>query len=211
MSNNSRICEESPLHWSGVTEFTIGSDEVSRHIPLLKRMIKLYGYGSALSYDEKFSAGLVGIALALEKYDPNRNVKRSYWISYQIDRAIRTEARRAASQTRLFATPDGDDAFDPIDEKSLSELDSQEDERERERLSRIAFEVVRTLPPRERSIVTKLFLEGKTQSEVAVEEGVAQSWISRVARSALGKVRRETIRRMERRESSRQALSKGVL
>ncbi|MBP5623106.1 MAG: sigma-70 family RNA polymerase sigma factor, partial [Thermoguttaceae bacterium] len=182
---------------NGVTKFTVGSDEVTRHIPLLKRMIKLYGYGNALSYEEKYSAGLVGIALALEKYDPSRDVKFSYWISYQIDRAIRTEARRAANHARRMAQADSDEAFDPIDERSLATEDDRDSAANRERLSNLAMEVVKTPPPKERSITLKLYVEGKTQSEVAVEEGVAQSWISRVAKSALGKVKREMIRRMD--------------
>ena len=202
MSHDKKTSADRPLQWNGVTKFTVGSDEVTRHVPLLKRMIKLYGYGNALSYEEKYAAGLVGIALALEKFDPNRDVKRSYWISYQIDRAIRSEARRAANQTRCLTQLDADEAFDPIDEKSLPGNDDQDDVENRERLSSLALEVVQSLPPKERSIVLKLYMEGKTQSEVAVEEGVAQSWISRVARSALGKVRREMIRRMEREQPS---------
>lgn len=197
MSHDKKTDADRPLQWNGVTKFTVGSDEVTRHIPLLKRMIKLYGYGNALSYEEKYSAGLVGIALALEKYDPSRDVKFSYWISYQIDRAIRTEARRAANQTRRMTQIDPDETFDPIDERSMAEEDDLDSAENRERLSSLASEVVQTLPPRERSILLKLYVEGKTQSEIALEEGVAQSWISRVAKSALGKVKREMIRRME--------------
>jgi RNA polymerase sporulation-specific sigma factor len=198
MAQKKEISTDRTLHWNGVTNFTVDSDEVTRHIPLLKRMIKLYGYGSALSYEEKFSAGLVGIALALEKYDPEKDVKFSYWISYQIDCAIRTESRRAANQRKKHALPDPDETFDPIDEKSWSDRDRVDELEEQGRLTQLALEVIETLPARDRAIVKKMYVEGKTQCEIAAEEGVAQSWVSRVAKSALGKVRREMIRRMER-------------
>ena len=157
--------------WSGVRKFTRSSEEIELHIPLLRKMIALYDYGNALSYDEKFAAGLVGIAIALERYRPELNVKLSYWISFQIDCQIRMETRR----------------------EEPGETDAERAAREdsAETLKRLMFESMAILPKRQRHILESLYLKGKTQREVAKELGVAQSWVSRLAKSALDKVKRE--------------------
>ena len=110
--------------WSGVRKFTRSSEEIELHIPLLRKMIALYDYGNALSYDEKFAAGLVGIAIALERYRPELNVKLSYWISFQIDCQIRMETRRVVTQRKFCPQSDSDELlFDPAEEPSETDAE----------------------------------------------------------------------------------------
>ena len=189
---------DAPL-WYGISRFERAtSAEVERHVPIVRKMIELYGYGDALSYDEKVAAGLIGVAIAVERFDASRGVKYAYWLSYQIDKAIRNENRLVMRQRRLGAQP-LDDAFDPIDER---EWDARmtEDERE-ERAAKIehAVAALQTLDSRAQFIVRKLCFEGKTQTEVARELGISQSRTSRIAREAYQKLRRE-IERRERQE-----------
>lgn len=132
-----------------------------------------------------------------------KNTTRKRTSSFPTGSPIRSTARfgpsrAAANQRKKHALPDPDETFDPIDEKSWSDRDRVDELEEQRRLTQLALEVIETLPARDRAIVKKMYVEGKTQCEIAAEEGVAQSWVSRVAKSALGKVRREMIRRMER-------------
>ncbi|MBR0225394.1 MAG: sigma-70 family RNA polymerase sigma factor [Thermoguttaceae bacterium] len=170
------------------------SAEVERHLPIVRRMIELYGYGDALSYEEKVATGLIGVAIAIEKFDPSRNVKYAYWLSYQIDKAIRNESRLVIRQRGRGVQPFEED-FDPIDENDWETRSSASDREERRELAALAVAALETLDPRSRRVVQGLCFDGKTQEELARELGVSQSWTSRLARDAFKKLRREVERR----------------
>ncbi len=199
---------DAPL-WNGISRFERATnEEVERHVPIVRRMIELYGYGDALSYDEKLAAGLIGVAIAVERFDAEKGVKYAYWLSYQIDKAIRNESRLVLRQRHLGAQPLDDD-FDPIDERDW-ELQATRDEREeRETLVDRAVAALDSLDPRSRLVVRKLCFDGKTQAEIAEELGVSQSWTSRLARAAFKKLRRE-IERAEQQERKAPASGRAV-
>ena len=197
---------DAPL-WNGISRFERATnEEVERHIPIVRRMIELYGYGDALSYDEKLAAGLIGVAIAVERFDAEKGVKYAYWLSYQIDKAIRNESRLVLRQRRFGAQPFDDD-FDPIDERDWETRTSRDEREERETLVDRAVAALDSLDPRSRLVVRKLCFDGKTQEEIAKELGVSQSWTSRLARAAFKKMRRE-IERAERRERQASALDR---
>ncbi len=189
---------DAPL-WYGITKFERAtSAEVERHIPIVRKMIELYGYGDALSYDEKFAAGLVGVAIAIERFDASRGVKYAYWLSYQIDKAIRNESRLVRRQRRRAVQPFDED-FDPIDERDWEERATRDDREERNaRIDRVCA-ALKSLDERSQFVLSELHIEGKTQTEVARELGVSQSRTSRIARDARARIRRE-VERGERQE-----------
>lgn len=175
--------------WNGISRFERATDEeVRRHIPIVRKMIELYGYGDALRYDEKLAAGMIGVAIAIERFDPARNVKFSYWLSYQIDKAIRNESRLVTRPRRLESSPPTD-RFDPLDEGEWSRAEARLDREERARLAAAAVKAIDALEPRARRVVRGLIFEGRTQEELARELGVSQSWTSRLARAAFRKLR----------------------
>ena len=181
--------------WRGISRFERAtSAEVERHVPIVRKMIELYGYGDALSYEEKFAAGLVGVAIAIERFDASRGVKYAYWLSYQIDKAIRNESRLVLRQRGRGVQPFEED-FDPIDENEWQARTSSEEREERRELAALAVAALETLDPRSRRVVKALCFDGKTQEEIAKELGVSQSWTSRLARAAFKKLRREVERR----------------
>ena len=197
---------DAPL-WNGISRFERATnEEVERHVPIVRRMIELYGYGDALSYDEKLAAGLIGVAIAVERFDAEKGVKYAYWLSYQIDKAIRNETRLVLRQRRFGAQPFDDD-FDPIDERDWEARTTEDEREERKTLVDRAVAALDSLDPRSRLVVRRLCFEGKTQEEIARELGVSQSWTSRLARAAFKKMRRE-IERAERRERQASALER---
>lgn len=51
-------------------------------------------------------------------------------------------------------------------------------------------EAMKKLNPREKMIVTKRFFDGRTQMEVAAEIGISQAQVSRLEKSALGRIKK---------------------
>lgn len=51
-------------------------------------------------------------------------------------------------------------------------------------------EAMKKLNPREKMIVTKRFFDGRTQMEVATEIGISQAQVSRLEKSALGRIKK---------------------
>ena len=169
---------DAPL-WYGITKFERAtSAEVERHIPIVRKMIELYGYGDALSYDEKFAAGLVGVAIAIERFDASRGVKYAYWLSFQIDKAIRNESRLVRRQRRRAVQPFDED-FDPIDERDWEDRSTRDDREERNaRIDRVCA-ALKSLDERSQFVLSELHIEGKTQTEVARELGVYLCLVAR--------------------------------
>ena len=59
-------------------------------------------------------------------------------------------------------------------------------------LDEIVFkEVIRSLGERERTILSKRFLQGKTQMEVADEIGISQAQVSRIEKGAMSKIKKQ--------------------
>ncbi|MBR4834882.1 MAG: sigma-70 family RNA polymerase sigma factor [Thermoguttaceae bacterium] len=163
----------------------VSPDAVAKYEPLIRSLCQSGKYGSALTYDEKFSAGTLGALRALATFDSTRGTSEAFWVSYQADAAIKREARKA--RRRVVCVDSA--AFDFIAERSESpdETASRNEERE---LFRAALE---TLDERSRRLVQKIGLEGRRQREVAAEEGISQSWASRLYRRALDKIRRYVV------------------
>lgn len=168
----------------------VTSEEIERHTPIVRKMISLYDYGTALTYDEKFAAGLLGIAYAIESYDPRRDVKFSFWLAFQVDKTIRNEARAARRQL-LRAPASLDEELDALDENALEIPEKREEERRRAALLDGVRNALERLDATSRRVVSALYLEGKTQREVAGELGRSQSWTSRLAAAALRAMRYE--------------------
>lgn len=163
----------------------VSPDAVAKYEPLIRSLCQSGKHGAALTYDEKFSAGTFGALRALATFDPTRGTSEAFWVSYQADAAIKREARKA--RRRVVCVDSS--AFDFIAERSESpdETASRNEERE---LFRAALE---TLDERSRRLVQKIGLEGRRQREVAAEEGISQSWASRLYRRALDKIRRYVV------------------
>lgn len=184
--------------------FHCTSDAIREHLPLLKMLLERRQYAEWLTLDEKYSAGLLGLAVGLEKYDPSLGIKLGYWLAYSIDKAIRTEERLLATQHKMTPTSldeKTDDALDPVDPNGFDPV-LDEERRTLDKIKRLIFDEIYRLPDRERRVVLGSYVDGKTQRAIAKEEGVAQSWICRLQKSALAKVKREVARRLREEEDA---------
>ena len=177
--------------WIGKERFhKATSEEIERHIPLVRHVIKLYGYGDALAYDEKVAIGMIGIAVALERFDPTRNVKLSSWIAYQVDKALRNEIRYELRQRRCFTS--GADGFEAsVPSYSEEPVDAGIAREENARLVKLALESLNELDSRSQRVIRGVVLEGRSQEDVGREIGATQSWTSRILQTALDKLKRK--------------------
>lgn len=150
--------------------------------------------------EDLVSIGTIGLIKAVNTFSPSKNIKLATYASRCIENEILMYLRKKANsnQTVSFEDPlntDGDG-----NELLLSDvLGSREDSIMEyvESVSEIAAlnKAVNALPPRERQITSLRYgLNGKreyTQKEVADALNISQSYVSRLEKKILGKLKRE--------------------
>ncbi|MDO5309979.1 MAG: sigma-70 family RNA polymerase sigma factor [Planctomycetia bacterium] len=194
---------ELPRSWRGVKKFTrVDDEQLRRHMPLLNRLVSVNAYGSELTYDEKIAAGAFGLAVALERYKPEKGVALVHWLAFQADKAIRDEVRAHRVMRRNERFFD-DNTPEPIDQRA-NEIDILEEKEDKEKQIAVMRQALEKLQPRAKRVINALYFQGKTQSEVAKMEHTSQSWISKVAINALTTLREEMQRLLERDAKQRQ-------
>lgn len=146
-----------------------------------------------LTIDERRQAALIGVAHALESFDPKRSSELSwaYLKGFRaIEDAIRYERRRkkrfqTASWSSIFSLEARSEGSEPGNGKLLP--DEQNDaENASIKLLRAAM---KRLDLRTRQIVRLLALKGLRQKDVAQRFGISQSWCSRLYRRGLQTIR----------------------
>ena len=178
---------------------------------LIEHNLRLVAYiarrfeNTGINIEDLISIGTIGLIKAVGTYQPAKNIKLATYASRCIENEILMYLRKTANQkTELsFDEPlnidwdgnelllsdilgtDGDLVMRPIE----ADVDRQ--------LLRQAMD---RLEPRERTIITMRFgLEGQrefTQKEVADRLGISQSYISRLGKRIIARLKKEIIRMM---------------
>lgn len=157
------------------------------------------------STEDLVSIGTIGLMKAVKTYDPNKNIKLATYASRCIENEILMYLRKASNSKieMSFDEPlsvdwDGNEltlrdvlGTDPDD---ISQEIEYEDEK---RLLRL---VVSELPKKERDIMEQRFglnnAKEHTQKQLADKMGISQSYISRMEKKILNKIRNEMERRI---------------
>ena len=160
---------------------------------------------TGIGIEDLISIGTIGLIKAVGSFDPTKNIKLATYASRCIENEILMVLRRT-SKLKLEVSLD-----EPLNtdwdgnELLLSDvLGTEEDEVSRpmeEDADRQALlRAVDRLSPRERDIVTLRFgLRGSreyTQKEVADRMGISQSYISRLEKKILQRLKRDMLRAM---------------
>ena len=178
---------------------------------LIEHNLRLVAYiarrfeNTGINIEDLISIGTIGLIKAVGTYQPARSIKLATYASRCIENEILMHLRKTANQkTELsFDEPlntdwdgnelllsdilgtDGDLVMRPIE----ADVDRQLLRRALERLS-----------PRERTIITLRFgLDGRrecTQKEVADQLGISQSYISRLEKRIIARLKKEIVRMM---------------
>ncbi len=189
----------------------LGAGDTEARNRLIEHNLRLVAYiarrfeNTGINIEDLISIGTIGLIKAVGTYQPERSIKLATYASRCIENEILMYLRKTANQkTELsFDEPlntdwdgnelllsdvlgtDGDLVMRPI------EADAEK---------QMLYQAMDRLDPRERHIITLRFgLDGRrecTQKEVADQLGISQSYISRLEKRIVSKLKKELIRMM---------------
>ena len=179
-------------------------DLITHNLRLVVYLAKKYE-NTGVPAEDMISIGTIGLIKAVNTFTPERNIKLATYASRCIENEILMHLRKTANQkTELsFDEPlntdwdgnelllsdvlgtEGDLVMKPIE----ADVDRQ-----------LLRQAMSRLSPRERRIITMRFgLDGRrerTQKEVADHLGISQSYISRLEKRIIARLKKELVRMM---------------
>ncbi len=178
---------------------------------LIEHNLRLVAYiarrfeNTGINIEDLISIGTIGLIKAVETYQPAKSIKLATYASRCIENEILMHLRKTANQkTELsFDEPlntdwDGNELLlsDVLGTEEDLVVQPLEADVDRQLLHR----AMDRLEPRERHIITLRFgLDGRrecTQKEVADQLGISQSYISRLEKRIIARLKKEIVRMM---------------
>lgn len=159
--------------------------------------------GKNTSTEDLISIGTIGLMKAVRTFDPNKNIKLATYASRCIENEILMHLRKISnSKTEVsFDDPlsvdwDGNELL--LRDVLGSEPDEISKNVEYEDEKRLLCDVVDALPEKEKNLMNKRFgLGGEqehTQKQLADLLGISQSYISRLEKRILQKIKKEMMK-----------------
>lgn len=183
-------------------------DENAKQL-LIERNLRLVVFlarrfeNTGVNLEDLISIGTIGLIKAISTYRPDRNIKLATYASRCIENEILMHIRKIAPLKAEVSLDepinmDGDgnelllsDVLGTDEDMILKPLEDDVD-------LRLLHQAVGALPEREREIVTMRFgLGGRrelTQKEVARKMGISQSYISRLEKRIMLRLKKELVR-----------------
>ena len=185
-----------------------GGDE-SVKSQLIERNLRLVVYiarrfeNTGINIEDLISIGTIGLIKAVSTYKPARNIKLATYASRCIENEILMHLRKTTNLKSevSFDEPlntdwDGNELLlsDILGTESDVVMKPIEDDVDR----KLLFDAMQHLSQRERLIITLRFgLDGRqerTQKEVADQLGISQSYISRLEKRIISRLKKEILR-----------------
>ena len=183
-------------------------DEQAKQL-LIERNLRLVVYisrrfeNTGVNLEDLISIGTIGLIKAITTYRLDKNIKLATYASRCIENEILMHIRKIAGQKAEVSLDEPINTDHDGNELLLSDvLGTDEDVIMRPLEDDVDIKVLRQalrqLPDREREIVAMRFgLEGRkelTQKEVALKLGISQSYISRLEKRIMLRLKKELIR-----------------
>ena len=158
---------------------------------------------TGINLEDLISIGTIGLIKGVNTYRRDRNIKLATYASRCIENEILMHIRKTANQKAEISLDEPINMDCDGNELVLSDILGTDDNVVTGRLEEaVDLQLLRIalgeLPPREREIVNMRFgLEGcreRTQKEVAESMGISQSYISRLEKKIMAKLKKEFIR-----------------
>ena len=158
---------------------------------------------SGTNLEDLISIGTIGLIKGVNTYRRDKNIKLATYASRCIENEILMYMRKTANQKTEISLDEPINMDGDGNELVLSDILGTDDNIVTGRLEenvdlQILHQALAELPLREREIVNMRFgLEGcqeRTQKEVAHIMGISQSYISRLEKKIMGKLKKEFIR-----------------
>lgn len=172
---------------------------------LVEHNLRLVAYiakrfeNTGASIEELISIGTLGLMKAVSTFKRDKNIKLATYASRCIENEILMYIRKTASQKReisidepLSVDWDGNELL--LSDILGSDADAVSRAMEQDEEKRLLYEAVSELSERERVIIEMRFglngYEEKTQKEVADALGISQSYISRLEKKIMHRLRK---------------------
>lgn len=153
--------------------------------------------------EDLISIGSVGLIKAINSYKPDKNIKVATYASKCIENEILMHLRKISKYKKEVSFDEPLNVDSEGNELNLTDLvasdkDVPQDALENNAEKNILWKIINKLPEREKEIMVMRFgLYGndeKTQKEVADDMGISQSYISRLEKKILSKIKKEMIK-----------------
>ena len=200
-----RICRESSSPASRRARTSASSSRLIEHNLRLVVYIARRFENTGVGIEDLISIGTIGLIKAVETYKPAKNIKLATYASRCIENEILMHLRKNANRRGEVSLDEPLNTDWDGNELLLSDVlgtdgDSIEKPIEDDVDRDLLFTAVSRLSPRERTIITMRFgLDGRkerTQKEVADLLGISQSYISRLEKRIIDRLKKEILRMM---------------
>ena len=190
-----------------IARMDAGDESVRR--TLIERNLRLVAYiarrfeNTGINIEDLISIGTIGLIKAVNTYRSDKNIKLATYASRCIENEILMHLRKTAPQKSevSFDEPlntdwDGNELLlsDILGTDEDLIMKPTEDDVDR----RLLMDAVNTLSAREKEIITLRFglggQEEKTQKEVADRMGISQSYISRLEKRIIARLKKEILK-----------------
>ena len=190
-----------------IARMDAGDESVRR--TLIERNLRLVAYiarrfeNTGINIEDLISIGTIGLIKAVNTYRSDKNIKLATYASRCIENEILMHLRKTAPQKSevSFDEPlntdwDGNELLlsDILGTDEDLIMKPIEDDVDR----RLLMDAVNTLSTREKEIITLRFglggQEEKTQKEVADRMGISQSYISRLEKRIIARLKKEILK-----------------
>ena len=198
-----------PLSREREAELLERADDESARQELIEHNLRLVVYiarrfeNTGINIEDLISIGAIGLIKAVGTYRTEKNIKLATYASRCIENEILMYLRKNANRRGeiSFDEPlntdwDGNELLlsDVLGTEADVVMRPIEEDVDRELL----FRAISLLPPRERQIITMRFGLGggreRTQKEVADALGISQSYISRLEKRIISRLKKEILR-----------------
>ena len=170
---------------------------VEHNLRLVAHIIKKY-YTQTEDQDDLISIGTIGLIKGISTYRPDKGVRLATYASRCIENEILMHFRSTRKMAGDLSLSESIDTDREGNNLSLMDVISAEDDlaenlNTKEQCRKLQGYVRETLTERERKIIEMRYGLGgkkpKTQRETAVECGISRSYVSRIEKKALEKLR----------------------
>lgn len=171
---------------------------VEHNLRLVAHIIKKY-YQNDSAQDDLVSIGTIGLIKAINTFDINKNIKLSSYASRCIENEILMHfrsSRKSSQDVSLNDTIDTDKDGNPLTLMDIiaSDMDVAETVNTKLHLDVLNDYINEVLTPREKEIIIKRYGIGgvrvQTQRELAKALNISRSYISRIEKKALEKLKK---------------------
>ena len=177
---------------------------IERNLRLVAHIMKKY-YSQSADQEDLISIGTIGLIKAINTYQPAKNIKLATYASRCIENEILMYLRKTSSQKTELSFDEPLNTDWDGNELLLSDVLGTENDLvmrpiEADVDRQLLRQALDRLEPRERHIISLRFgLDGareQTQKEVADRLGISQSYISRLEKRIIARLKKEMLRMM---------------